>query len=268
MINSGATDGEKLCALLRYKFVGQARWSSLADEIRFTLRENDWSQCFQQILAVSATGRIVAGGGSLAEEFELEDPQFDSGFRQFVQDTFLIPKGLVNELLRHGKRAVKASRGHLSGSLADSLLDWAESKHPTCYICGQLLNFTLGQPNYRDYTADHIWPRNYGGNSEKENILPACRGCNNEKKKGFATWAMTDFQSVSLGLKPSEDSFTRRVHGEHRFALHYKAAQAIADEGRITLKQAFSVIGPWAELRLIDKTDVGDFFNLRIHKEA
>jgi len=268
MISYGATDGEQLCALLRYKLVGEASWSTLAYELRFTSHEDSWSKCFQQILAVNAAGRIVAGGGSLAGDHNLDDPQFDHTFREFLQGTFAIARSQFEEVFRQGKRAVKASRSQTSPRLAEQIKTWAERHHPHCYICGQTLNFVLKAPEYRDYTADHIWPRAYGGNSEKENILPACRECNSKKKSGFATWAMTSFQSVSLGLKPSGETLSSRVSGEHRFALHYKAVQTVAEKGQMTLKEAFLSIGPWATLRVIDPTDVGHFFNLRIHNEA
>lgn len=268
MINTGATDGEKLCALIRRKFVSRAQWPTLASEIRFTAVETDWSLCFQQMIAVNVTGRIVAGGQSFAEEFGFSDPQFELSLRQFIRDTLLIPRENLDELLRFAIRATRAARQHLSPGQANELSEWAAKHHAHCYICGQILKFERASPAYNDYTADHIWPRNYGGNSEPENILPACSHCNHSKKQGFATWAMTSFQSVNLGLNPSDNAFTCGVAGEHRFALHYKAAQRVAEENRWSLKQAFRAIGPWTNLRLIDAHDVGHFFNLRIHNEV
>ena len=44
-----------------------------------------------------------------------------------------------------------------------------------CYYCS-------GKVAYRDLTMDHLVPLARGGRSTKNNLVPACKDCNNKKK--------------------------------------------------------------------------------------
>ncbi len=44
-----------------------------------------------------------------------------------------------------------------------------------CYYCGC-------QTEHKDLTMDHIVPLGRGGRSTKDNLVPACKDCNNKKK--------------------------------------------------------------------------------------
>ena len=53
---------------------------------------------------------------------------------------------------------------------------WQQKTAPGfCYYCGQKVDF-------HDLTMDHLVPLARGGRSTKENIVPACKTCNNLKK--------------------------------------------------------------------------------------
>ncbi len=54
---------------------------------------------------------------------------------------------------------------------------WWKKKKSTgvCHYCG-------GRFNPADLTMDHIIPLSRGGSSERMNIVPACKECNNKKK--------------------------------------------------------------------------------------
>lgn len=267
MLDTGITEGERLCALLRRKFIGPASWPDVEDGISFIGTASQWSQSFQEMLAVNLTGRIVAGGKSLADECAISGEDFENLFERFVGDTISITGRDLPELLRFAKRAVTAARLDISPGQAKRLKDFAFNSHPRCYMCGEMLLFAeppAPAPRYTVYTAEHIWPQSYGGDSIDENILPACRSCNNEKKQGFATWVMTDFQSLNLGIRPSAGALAR-LSGQHKFALHYKAAQRRARMRKCSLKQAFLDIGPWTDTSIIDDDDAGHFFNLQNH---
>jgi hypothetical protein len=75
---------------------------------------------------------------------------------------------------------------------------------------------------------------------------------------------MPAVQSLQLGLSPTEQRL-REIEGSYKFSLHYRAAQRVAIEKRITMKQAFLEIGPWTDVRMLDTDDVADFFNLENH---
>ena len=72
---------------------------------------------------------------------------------------------------------------------------------------------------------------------------------------------MPAIQSLLLGIGP-EDQRLDEIHGSFKFALHYRAAQDLARRKRVNLKAAFMEIGPWTSIRVIDRDDVADFFNL------
>lgn len=44
----------------------------------------------------------------------------------------------------------------------------------TCFYCGKALGITTR-------TIDHVIPRSRGGSNRKENLVPACRPCNESK---------------------------------------------------------------------------------------
>lgn len=44
-----------------------------------------------------------------------------------------------------------------------------------CYYCGKKFKFT-------QLTMDHLVPLARGGRSTKDNLVPACKACNNKKK--------------------------------------------------------------------------------------
>ena len=45
----------------------------------------------------------------------------------------------------------------------------------TCWYCGQ-------QVGYANLTMDHVIPLARGGRSTKDNLVPCCKECNNQKK--------------------------------------------------------------------------------------
>jgi hypothetical protein len=115
--------------------------------------------------------------------------------------------------------------------------------------------------------VEHVWPRSYGGNTIAENLAFACHGCN-QRKENYANWAMVDSQSFILGWNPDTDDL-QEVPGWRRFALTSWRAHQIAENGSLTLKQAFfrltSVV--LDRPRVMRLADAADFFNITNHTE-
>ncbi|MCX4360786.1 HNH endonuclease [Mucispirillum schaedleri] len=82
-----------------------------------------------------------------------------------MQD-FFIPQATENEIAKEKAKARKLRK-----------TNWWHEKisHGECYYCGK--NF-----NPKDLTMDHVVPLIRGGKSTKNNIVPACKECNNVKK--------------------------------------------------------------------------------------
>ncbi len=62
----------------------------------------------------------------------------------------------------------------------------------SCQYCG----------NTRNLTLDHVWPRSRGGKTSWENLVTACKGCNN--RKGDLT---PDEANMPLNMRPYKPSF-------------------------------------------------------------
>ncbi len=266
MIECGITAGEQLCKFVNQRFLKSPVWAELEGILAVTGRSEDLIAFYRQLAAVTLTGRVVTAGRSLSKNLEdgLSDPGGRKIFTQYLRDTLGIPSRHLDELFRYGERAVLASLEKTAPSLESRMRSWALLRHPRCYICGTGLDFEGNGPLEFSYTLEHIWPRNYGGNSVADNFLPACHSCNNKKKKNFATWVMPSVQSLLLGISP-KDQRLQEIDGTYKFSLHYRAAQRVATEGRISLKDAFLKIGPWTDVRIRDVDDVADFFNLENH---
>jgi len=264
MIQECVTDGEKLCRFIEHHLLSNTNWETLESSLKYTGRQSELIDFFRQLTIVNLAGRLVIGGASLAKQVDISDPRFENDFRSFLRDNLEIPYYLIDKTYRFAHRAVQASRENISDSLGRRLKNWARKKHSHCYLCGVSLDFKDSN-SYNAYTCEHLWPRAYGGNSIEDNLLPACQSCNSHKKGNFATWAMPAIQSLILGFQPSSQRL-QEIDGCYKFALHYKIAQQLADQKRLNLKQAFLQLGPWTDVRVYNKNDVADFFNLENHE--
>jgi hypothetical protein len=265
------TTGEKLAYFVERDVLVNIPWDKVAFSLLCTGRGDALCSFFREIAVVNLTCRIVTAGTSLLKESpsrparSLRDSGFENEFHDFIRERLYIRPPLSKDLLRNALRAVESARQDVTPTKRKAFKSWAQRQHTFCYMCGVSLDFTE-EHKYHKFSLDHIWPQRYGGDSDEDNWLPACGSCNSHKKHDFATWAMAGIQSVVLGFTPTENEYTM-VDGTHRFAMHYLAAKRIAIQRDISLKDAFRILGPW-ELspRLMDESDIGDFFNLANHR--
>src|SRR5262249_31393125 len=145
----------------------------------------------------------------------VDDPTFEKEFRDYLRVNLHIPLDLVDLFHRQSIRAVNASLGHVTQKERDKIKQKAIEHHPHCYMCNCRLDFTEKDP-IRKFTVEHLWPRCYGGDSIDDNLLPACGSCNSDKKGDFATWGMTNVQSLVLGFSPTESEL-KSIAGTLRF---------------------------------------------------
>jgi hypothetical protein len=263
MIDCGVTAGERLCNFVNHKLLAGDVWSDLENLLDATGRAPHLVAFYRQLAAVTLTGRIVAAGRSTDDIHPLGDPLFRKLYLEHLRDTIGIPSARIDELYRASVRAVQASLSPIPGSVAKHMKAWAILRHRSCYMCGTSLDFETPD-KINSYTCEHIWPRNYGGDSIEDNFLPACQSCNSKKKRDFATWVMPAVQTLLHGFKPDSQRLAE-IDGTYKFSLHYRAAQSLAIRKRSSMKQAFLEIGPWTDARVLDVDDVADFFNLENH---
>ena len=224
----------------------------------------EWSEFFEQAMAMSLTGRVVRAGRGLQKLHNVDQKLFEREFRSYLNEELGASKDDLNVFVRMGVEGVSASQKSISNGTAKRMRVWAQEAHSYCYICGCTLDFMAGAQGAEGYSLEHIWPRSFGGDSITENLLPACRACNGERKQDFATWALTSIQSVNLNMNPSVGEL-RRIEGPIKYALHQRAALDFAVKNSLTLKEALMKLGTWTDVSVLDTNDVGHFFNLRNH---
>jgi len=245
--------------------------NTINSKLNFTGRADELCDLINEIVSVNMVGRIVTAGASITKKYDIEDPLFDSEFTYYLKNTHNINSSKFDELYRISKRAVKATLDKISDGDGNRLKKWAINSHNYCYMCGVKLYFGINGNKTSDekrcsFTREHIWPREYGGDSVLENLLPCCAHCNSSRKTNFATWAMPSVQSLIKGLVPSEENLLT-IDGSHRYAMHYRFAKKFVFKKNMSLKEAFLKIGPWQDIRVVNEDDVADFFNLENHND-
>jgi hypothetical protein len=264
------TAGEQLAYFIQDRILSRAAWDKFSDELTCTGRSDALCDFFHEVTVINLTCRIVAAGTSLLRASgerparSLQDTNFEKEFLDFLRERLSVRQSLSGDLLRNALRAVESTQRDATPKQRNTFKGWADREHRHCYLCGVGLDFTEQDP-VRKFTLEHIWPQRFGGDSIEDNWLPACGSCNSRKKRDFATWAMPNVQSLILGFDPSESEYGA-VEGSQRFALHQLAAKKLASQRNMSLKRAYVLLGPWESLHLIDACDIGDFFNLAIHR--
>jgi hypothetical protein len=253
-----STSGEKLFQLLRHHFLQLPQLFEAFDKIDSITSLNSWSDYVKEFVPLNLCERIISCGVSLLERYGWTTI-FNSEFKQHVGDSIFLQTQERNRLYRVSCDAVRASQQSVSKTVAGGIKAWAQKRHPHCYLCGVKMNFETKQEN-DSYTLDHIWPRRLGGESDEDNLLPACRECNNHHKKSFASWGAIAVQSLVFGLEPNTS--LSRMEGSHRFAIYHRDVQGIAIEQGISLKQAYLEVGPSHGVAVYRHSEVAHFFNL------
>lgn len=75
-----------------------------------------------------------------------------------------------------------------------------------CGICHYCCQFV----DYGDWTIDHMQPRSRGGSNLKDNIVGACRSCN-EEKGSRTVFEFVTSSLVSLNAPPQSPQATSRT---------------------------------------------------------
>jgi 5-methylcytosine-specific restriction endonuclease McrA len=259
------SSGEHLSALLFDNAVNEGFWCRFQDKhLIATGRARDFRFFFQEAIALNLTRRLILAAEAAKESLDPSESGFLSLLSPSVERWGLRNLDHRGQLARLVTASVVAANHRISDTLRRRCLSWAEKHHRGCYMCGEMLNFNLGSgvPTHSDITLDHLWPQAYGGDSIEENILPACRSCNSEKKQDYPSWAGCNVHTLNIPAQPSEEAL-KQVGKHFRFALYNRAAKSLANRNQLTLRQAYIKLGKWTNTPwLIDEDEIGDFFNI------
>ena len=278
MPKKDATAGERLCTYIRREVLLGELWPQVIDSLTPLARANELAAFFEELVAVQLAGRLVSGGKMISESIggidQIASEEFEKDFLAFIRETTELTgkrrKEVEKKILTRASDAVRVARKkEIPRTVEAAVLRFAKNQHPHCYLCGRGLVFAradeldalTAEPRKRVYEAEHIWPLSYGGDSDEDNLLPACSECN-RIKDNYPCWAIVDVQSLTLGINPSPQDLGR-VSGLHRFSLLSRAAWVLADTEGITLKEAFVDLGPGIAPYVYRPNDAADFFNLR-----
>lgn len=124
-----------------------------------------------------------------------------------------------------------------------------------------MLDLSARDGDPAQFTLEHLWPSSLGGDSEEENLLPACIYCQNKKADGMS-WEWPNLHNVVLSPLPSASALAS-VGREIKIARHYFEAMQLCDTENMTLKEAFLKLGPMNDLAHVSTDEPVTFFHLK-----
>lgn len=257
------TSGERLCAYLFESAIDDQFWSRFeCKHLNVVTRPADYRAYFQEAVAINLTSRLIRHAENIGKSFDSEDPAFLQYLDQAIAHAGIEKLNGKGRLSRLTRDAFKQTTRNISNGLRRKMLNQAARQNECCYLCGITMSYN-GDPGHRAVTLDHVWPRSFGGDSDEENLLPACSGCNSRKKLDFPSWAALNIHFTMLSIDPSDDELGS-VPGPLRYAVHNLNVVRLASEKKFSLKRAYKNVGPWSpEIEVIETEEVGDFFNLK-----
>ncbi len=253
-----STAGERLCQYIHEELGDERTWRYLQNTIRSIGNPEKLAGYYRQHASLFLTCKLISAGKCISAGGNID------ALLTIVQMFPWSHLNCGNKLLRLLSNAVAKADRDISPGVRKALLAYAKQLHSHCYICGVTLDFNnLKSP--QDYTAEHLWPSSYGGDSAEENLLPACSTCNSAKDN-IPSWVSTDIHSLFLGINPDKEKL-EKINFKRRYALHHRAALTLAIQRQITLKEAFIRLGSWSDTRVHDVEIAADMFNLKTHRD-
>ena len=158
---------------------------------------DDWIEAFQEMVSLQLARRLISAGDALMSRRH-GLPAAEAEIKQVVIDTMVVHYTAAGHIYERLLPAIRSARETVINSDRQSVAAFARREMPYCYLCGTELDFSAD--DHQAFTLDHVWPSAYGGNSDYENLLGACRSCN-EAKASEPSWAMYPIQSFVARLR-------------------------------------------------------------------
>ena len=250
------TNGQHLARyLLDHHLDGQGqRWSGLGSALLASNRGDAWVEAFQEMVSLQLARRLISAGDRLIGRHGL--PAAEAQIKQVIIDTMVVHYTSAGEVYARLLPAIHSARQTISHSLRRSVVALAMREMPYCYLCGTEVDFSAD--GHQAFTLDHVWPRAYGGNSDFENLLGACRSCN-ETKASVPSWAMYPIQSYVAGFDVQDLEYMPKVM---RFAVQARAAKRVAQREGHSLRDAYLKLGRPNRPVVLSRATAVDLFNL------
>lgn len=255
------TAGEKLFVHIYSAIAQDTCWRRVQFVLRSSGDGGKYLSYILQHVALYLSCKLVSAAKELVPSGRIENP---GAIEHLIQSG---PWRTLNDggrLLRFLVRATENSDADISRQTSRTLMLFAQKSHSWCYICGVPLEY-VDRTSRAYFTIDHLWPTSYGGESVEENLLPACSDCNT-KKANAALWVASDIHVAFFGPNMPIEKLSC-LKSERRIALYQRAAVNLALKRRVSLKEAFLMLGPWDQVSTYDSDSVADMFNMRIHSD-
>jgi hypothetical protein len=253
------TAGEDLAAYLARRHITSFDAVGVASALLSTGRGDDWAEAVHEMAVLHLVRRLVAAGSKVASTRPEWDYVVESEIKQMILDTMIVDYNHVAEVYARLEPAVVAARSTISPGTRKQLRSESQRERPWCYLCGSELDYEAKEsPSL--FTLDHIWPQAFGGNSDPENLIPACRACN-QRKGHSASWSLYPVQALVHGYRLSSDE-VEKLPKEARFAVLARTANAEATATGVSLKEAFVRLGRPELPSVLDESVSVDVFNL------
>ncbi len=253
------TSGQLFVAFLRDRYVGEHPWGDVSRALISTGRGGWWVEALQEMAVLHLTRRLVVAASAIVGSRPEWDGLADREIKQMILDTMLVDYFLVGEINARLVPAVRAARRGISSGTRMQLRSESKRDSPWCYLCGTDLDYD-SPDSPASFTLDHVWPQAYGGDSDYDNLLPACKSCNGRKGHA-ASWPLYPIQALVAGFQLTAEAIAE-LPKEMRFAVLTRKAAETAARHHLSLKQAFVRLGRPDVPAVVDESTSVDVFNL------
>lgn len=253
------TSGQLFVGYLRDRHIGQHDWSDVSRALISTGRGERWVEALQDMAVLQLTRRLVAAASAIVESRPEWDMLADREIKQMILDTMVVDYFVVGEIHARLVPVVQAARRNISPLTRKQLRSESQRGSPWCYLCGSEFDYESADSPV-SFTLDHVWPQAYGGDSDAENLLPACKSCNG-RKGDVASWSLYPIQALVAGYQLSAEDIAV-LPKEMRFAVLSRKATETAAEHHLSLKDAIINLGRPDLPAVIDESTSVDVFNL------
>jgi hypothetical protein len=216
-------------------------------------REETADAMLADLLAMSALNRIMSAARWGRDELRDEnDVVLDRYLTDVLYNELLVDFEETRQLLPFVRDALHVSDRPIPNGLRREVMD---SHPPACVFCGASLGKSEGDSRL---TIEHVWPSSLGGDTDFDNLCPACSCCNSNHNHR-SMWTQYWFQDFFLPPMASEKSIDAANSRRNRIGIQFLRASLLQGEHR-SLKAALYAVGPIAELDLKDCEFSTDYF--------
>lgn len=184
------------------------------------------------------------------------DVRIRSELRKYLKEHTRFEDETLNRLVAWLLQSIKNSRDDFNQSDKKKVLQQIEQFSWGCYMCGREMDFSETAEAYKLGTADHWWPRLFGGESELHNLRYTCGDCNGKYKKDFLDYSDYHFEEIAMVIESFSEYDKKAKNRSYESAIFAKAGYICAECHQPAYKVGELHIGR------IDISDNFHFFNL------